>query len=463
MLPSLVVALFYQEGDVSAFAITMLALGLTGFSLSRVKPSDRHIYTRDGIAVVGIGWLLISFFGAWPFFLSRAIPEFHNAFFESVSGFTTTGASILTEIESLPAGILFWRSSTHWIGGMGVLVLTLAILPSVGGRAMHILRAESPGPTPEKLVPKIGQTAKILYLIYFGLTLMETILLMVAGMNLYEALIHAFGTAGTGGFSNRNASVGAFDSVWVDGIITVFMLLFGINFALYYHLLRKNLGIVRRDGELRTYLIVVAVAILLVTLNTWQSVYASFGEAFRYSSFQVASIITTTGYATADFNLWPAFSKLLMLALMLVGASAGSTAGGMKVSRILLLFKVARREILKFIHPRSVHVVRSGGRAVNEETLIDVLIYFFVFFMIMGAAIFLVSLDGHDMITTITSVFATMGNIGPGLGMVGPIGNYSEFSVLSKMVLSICMVVGRLEIFPILLLFMPSFWKRVNI
>ncbi len=463
MIPSLIVALLFGDGDATAFFLTELLLLVTGLVLHSLPPSDRHLHTRDGLAIVGLGWLAISFFGALPFWFSGAFPGLVDAFFESVSGFTTTGASILTEIEGLPAGILFWRSFTHWIGGMGVLVLTLAILPSVGGRAMHILKAESPGPAPEKLVPKIGQTAKILYAIYVGLTLLETALLMVAGMNLYDALIHAFGTAGTGGFSSRNLSVGAYGSGWIDGIITVFMLAFGVNFALYYQLLRKKAGSVARDGELRTYLLIVAVSMLLVAANLTGPVYGGFLESFRYAAFQVASIITTTGYATADFNLWPAFSQMILLALMFVGASAGSTGGGIKVVRFLLMFKLLRRELVRLIHPRSVHVVRLGGKPVEEETLSGVLLFFFVYLMVGASAVFLVSLDGMDMLTTTTSVLATISNIGPGLGLVGPMGNYAAFSPLSKLVLSFCMVTGRLEVFPMLLLFVPSFWKRVNI
>lgn len=463
MLPSLLVALIYGHGDATAFFLAILLVLVTGLVLASIPPSDRHLHTRDGLAIVGLGWIAISFFGALPFWFSGAIPSFVDAFFESVSGFTTTGASILTEIEGLPAGILFWRSFTHWMGGMGVLVLTLAILPSVGGRAMHILKAESPGPAPEKLVPKIGQTAKILYAIYVGLTVMQTVLLMAAGMNLYDALIHAFGTAGTGGFSNRNLSVGAFGSVWIDVIITVFMLAFGVNFALYYQLLRRKPGTVLRDGELRTYLIVAVSAMLLIAFNIWGAVEKSFPEALHHAAFQVASVMTTTGYATTDFNLWPAFSQMILLALMFVGASAGSTGGGLKVVRFLLMFKLLRRELVRLIHPRSVHIVRLGGKPVEEETLTGVLLFFFTYLMVGATAVFLVSLDGKDMLTTTTSVLATISNIGPGLGLVGPMGNYASFSQTSKLVLSLCMVVGRLELFPILLLFVPSFWKRVSI
>ncbi len=463
MLPSLIVAMIYRGKDVFSFVITIGILLVVGLLMARIKPSDKHLYTRDGFAIVGLGWLLISFFGAFPFVISHAIPSFVNAFFESISGFTTTGASILTEIESLPKGILFWRSFTHWIGGMGVLVLTLAILPSVGARTLHIMKAESPGPTTEKLVPRIGQTAKILYSIYFAITAIEIIALLIAGMPLYDSFIHAFGTAGTGGFSNKNASVGAFNNVAIDAIITFFMFAFGVNFALYYQLLKGNLKSFWKDEEFRFYIGAMIISIVLVTWNVFKNIYPTFGESLRFASFQVSSIMTTTGFATADFNLWPQFSKMILISLMFLGASAGSTGGGMKGIRILLLFKMVRKEVTKLIHPHSVSAIRIGGKAVNQETLSGVMAFFYMYIFVFVFAVLVVSIDGHDMVTTVSAVIATIGNIGPGLGMVGPIGNYHEFSTLSKLVLSLCMVVGRLEVFPVLLLFAPSFWKRVNI
>ncbi len=463
MLPSLIVAMIYRGHDIASFLITILILLLVGLAMARIRPSDKHLYTRDGFAIVGLGWLLISFFGAFPFFISQSIPSFMDAFFESISGFTTTGASILKEIESLPKGILFWRSFTHWIGGMGVLVLTLAILPSVGARTLHIMRAESPGPTTEKLVPRMGQTAKILYGIYFMITAVEVVLLLTAGLSFYDALIHAFGTAGTGGFSNKNASVGAYHSVYVDAIITFFMFAFGVNFALYYQLLKGNVKAFWKDEEFRFYLGAFSVSILLVTLNIFRNIYPTFGEALRFAAFQVSSIMTTTGYATTDFNLWPQFSKMILIVLMFLGASAGSTGGGMKGIRILLLFKMIKKEVVKLIHPHSVSSVRMGGKAVNQETLSGVMAFFYMYIFVFVFSVLVVSLDGYDMVTTVSAVIATIGNIGPGLEMVGPTGNYAAFSVLSKIVLSICMVVGRLEVFPVLLLFAPSFWKRVNI
>ena len=463
MVPSLVVSLIYRQDDVKSFLLSILILLVFGLGLYLIKPVTTNIYTRDGFAIVALGWLMVSFFGALPFVISGAIPSIMDALFESISGFTTTGASILREIEGLPKGILFWRSFTHWMGGMGVLVLTLAILPSAKANSLHIMKAESPGPNPGKLVPKIGQTVKILYGIYIILTVVHVVFLLTAGMSLYDSFIHAFGSAGTGGFSNRNTSVAAFNSAYVDIIITVFMLLFGINFTLYYQIFKGNFKSILQDEELRFYVGTVVAAIILVTLNINGKVFYSIWESIRYSAFQVGSIITTTGYATTDFNLWPVFSKCILIMLMFIGASAGSTGGAIKCIRILLLVKVIRREIAKIIHPRSVYTVKVGGRMIEEETLSGVMAFFFLYILIFAASVLVVSLDGIDIVSSVTSVIATIGNIGPGLGIVGPIGNYADFSVISKAVLSICMIIGRLEIYPVLLLFAPTFWRRVNI
>lgn len=463
MLPSLVVAVLYKGNDIFAFLFSILVIMLCGTLLSLIKPKELTIYARDGFAIVGLGWMFISFFGGLPFLISGAIPSLVDSLFESVSGFTTTGASILSQIEGLPRGILFWRSFTHWIGGMGVLVLTLAILPSIGARAMNIMKAESPGPTPGKLVPRVGQTAKILYTIYFFITLIEIILLKLAGMPLYDSCIHAFGTAGTGGFSNMNSSIGAYNNVYIDIIITVFMLIFGVNFTLYYHLIKGNIKQILENEELRLYLGITAASIILVTINIYGSVFQSIAQSFRYSSFQIASILTTTGYSTADFNQWPVFSRIILLMLMFIGGCAGSTGGGMKNIRILMLSKIVKRELIKLVHPRAVYSIRIDGKRVEEDVLTGVSFFFFAYVMIFAVAVLIVSIDGKDIVTSTSAVIATIGNIGPGLGMVGPMGNYSEMSTLSKLTLSMCMVIGRLEIFPILLLFVPSFWKKVSI
>lgn len=463
MLPSLFISLAHGQYDFTAFLITILLLIASGSILSRIRVNHDNLYTRDGFAMVVLAWLVISASGALPFFISGAIPGFIDAFFESVSGFSTTGSTILNDIESLPKGILFWRSFTHWLGGMGVLVLTLAVLPSAKAGSLYIMKAESPGPTPGKLVPRIGQTARILYAIYFAMTLVEILLLLIAGLPVYDAFIHAFGTAGTGGFSNMNRSVGAYNNVAVEIIIAVFMLIFGVNFSLYYQALNGKIKSFLHDEEFRFYMGTVIVAIVLITVNTVGTVYQNFFESLRYSSFQVSSIITTTGYATADYNLWPVFSKTILVILMIVGASAGSTGGAMKCIRIVLLFRIARREIKKIVHPRSVYTVKVGGKVVEEETLTGVLSFFFLYIAFLVVSTLIVALDGKDMVTSLTAVIAAIGNIGPGLEMVGPMGNFSGFSLLSKMVLSFDMIIGRLEILPVLLLFSPSSWKRVNI
>lgn len=460
MFPSLIVALIYGEKNVWSFFYTILLLLLIGLPSGFIKPKNKNIYIKDGFAIVAIGWILVSFFGALPFYFSGVIPSFVDSFFEASSGFTTTGASILQQIEGLPQGILFWRSFTHWVGGMGVLVLTLAILPTAGTGALQIMKAESPGPSPGKLVPKVKETAKILYGIYIIITIIEIVLLKFAGMSLYDAFIHTFGTVGTGGFSNMNLSVGSYNNVYIEIIITFFMFVCGVNFALYYQMLKGNFKVFFKDEEFKLYSFIVITAIILIGLNIYGNIYKGFGQSLRYSAFQVVSIVTTTGYATADFNVWPVFSKTLLFFLMFVGGCAGSTGGSMKNIRILLLFKTAKRDLLKILHPRAVYCVRVGGKTVNEQTLSEVLGFFFMYIMVFCGAILIVSIEGKDLITTITSVAATIGNIGPGLNLVGPSGNFSGFTDLSKIVLSLCMIIGRLEIYPILLLAFPSFWKK---
>lgn len=463
MVPALLISSFSRQYDTMAFILTILILIIVGLLMNKIKTVSTNIYSRDGFAIVALGWFMVSFFGALPYVLSGAIPSFIDALFESVSGFSTTGASILKDIEALPRGILFWRSFTNWMGGMGVLVLTLAILPSIKANTLHIMKAESPGPTPEKLVPKIKQTVKILYFIYIILTAFNIIFLLAGGMSLYDSLIHAFGTAGTGGFSNKNMSVAAFNSTYIEVVITVFMLLFGVNFALYYQVYKGNLKSIFKDEELRFYVGIVVISIVFIALNIDGREVNSIWEALRYSSFQVASVITTTGYATADFNVWPEFSKFVILLLMFIGASAGSTGGGMKCIRILILLKVAKREVSKIIHPKSVYTIKIGGNMVEEETLMGILTFFFLYFAIFIVSVLIISIEGKDLVTTTTSVVSAISNIGPGLGAVGPVGNFADFSAISKSVLSLCMIFGRLEIYPVLLLLTPNFWKRVNI
>ena len=458
MLP-MAVALVYGEAAIP-FLIPALLTALIGLVLGLRAPKRSNLYARDGFAVVALAWVLMSVFGALPFVISGDIPNFVDAFFETVSGFTTTGASILTEIEPLGRGVLFWRSFTHWVGGMGVLVFVMAILPmSAGdGHGMHLMRAEVPGPSVGKLVSRMGDTAKILYGIYLVMTIIEIVLLLLGGMPLFDACIHAFGTAGTGGFSNRNLSVGAYNSPYFDVVIGVFMLLFGVNFNLYYFLLIKRFRDVFHSEELRTYLLIVAAAVAAIAADIFR-IYGSVAQSLRYAFFQVASIITTTGFATADFNVWPEFSRAILVILMFVGACAGSTGGGIKVARLLLLLKSTRRNINQMLHPRKVLLVRDNDQVVDEKILANTNAYLAAYVIILFVSFMVVSLDGFSTGTNFSAILCCFNNIGPGLEAVGPTCNFSHFSVLSKLVLIFDMLLGRLEIFPLLVLFSPQTWR----
>ena len=457
MLLPLVTALLYGEAAMP-FLAAMAGLTVVGLALSRKKPDRATLYARDGFAVVALVWLLMSAFGALPLVLSGDIPNFVNAFFETVSGFTTTGATILTEVETLSRSGLLWRSFTHWIGGMGVLVFVLIVLPVTGGSAMHLLRAEAPGPSVGKLVSRMRDTSRILYGIYLVMTLVLIVLLLLGGMSLFDACIHAFGTAGTGGFSSRNFSIGAYNSVYFDVVIGVFMLLFGVNFNLYYFLLLGKVKDVLRSEELRVYFAIVAAAVLAITVNIVQ-LYGSVWTSLRHAFFQVSSIITTTGYATADFNAWPGFSRMLLVLLMFVGGCAGSTAGGIKISRVMILGKSSYAEMKKMLHPNAISTVRMEGKPLPENQLRGVYVYMSVYLILMAVSLVLLSVEGFDMTTTVTSVITCINNVGPGLEVVGPTGNFSGYSAWAKLLLSFDMLVGRLEIFPMLLLFAPSIWK----
>ena len=463
MLPSVFVSLIYRQDDFSAFIITIVILLAFGVALYSIKPRNLNIYSRDGFAIVSIGWIMVSLFGALPFIFSGAIPSFTDAFFECVSGFSTTGASILNEVESLPKGILFWRSSTHWLGGMGVLVLTLAVLPKAGASTYQIMRAESPGPNPDKLVPKIAQSARILYAIYMALTGITIVMLIVSGMPLFDSFIHGMGSAGTGGFSNMNRSIGEYNNLFSEIVITVAQLVFGVNFTLYYYLLKGNVKSIFKDEEFRFYIGTYVVAVLIIAINITGPIFGSAWESLRYATFQASTIMSTTGYSTTDFNLWPTLSKAILVLLMFIGSCAGSTAGGLKCIRIIVLSKTIKREIRKVIHPRSVYAVKSGGKSLDESVLTGVSAFFFAYVAIFTIACIIIAFNGKDLITTFTSVVASISNIGPGLGAVGPYGSYADFSTLSKYVLSFLMLFGRLEIFPMLILFTPSFWSRANI
>lgn len=460
MIPSLIISIVDNSYEIDAFIISIIIIGVLGFAMMNIKTNGLQMRSREGYAGVAICWVIMSLLGALPFYISGAIPAYIDAVFETVSGFTTTGSSILTNIEILPRGILFWRSFTHWIGGMGVLILTLALMPSLGARSVFLMRAESPGPSPGKLVPKISETAKLLYIIYAGMTITQIILLVMAKMPIYDAFIHAFGTAGTGGFSNRALSVGAYNSPLIDWIITIFMLLFGVNFSLHYLLLKGDWKSVFKNEELRLYGVTVLISMLIICINVLPLYDYSIKESLTQSSFQVATVVTTTGYATTDFNLWPMLSKSILLMLMFFGACAGSTGGGIKFIRILLLFKAVVYEIKRTVHPNSIGTIKVDGRKIDASIMSSIMAFFFAYVATMIVAILIVSLDNFDFMTTFSAVLATISNIGPGFEIVGPMGNYADFSVLSKIVLSCCMIIGRLEVMPILVLMSPSIWKK---
>lgn len=458
LIPALV-SLIYGEKTGVSFLIVAAVLGVIFLIFGRKKPKNNRIYGKEGFAIVGLAWILWSLFGAIPFVITGSVPNYIDAFFETVSGFTTTGSTILQEIESLPMGINFWRCFTHWIGGMGVLVFVMMVTSLDDENAMPLMRAEVPGPEADKLVPKARSTAKILYQMYFVLTAAEVVLLMFGGMNLYDALVHSFSTAGTGGFSNRNSSVAFYDSAYIDGVITVFMILFGINFNLYFLLLLKNWKSVLKNEELRAYLGIIAAAVAVITINIL-SIYENVFHAFRYASFQVASVITTTGFYTADYELWPELSKVVLLTVMFIGACAGSTGGGIKVCRFVILCKSIRQEIRKILHPNVVTMVKINGKKVSNDTMRGINTFFAAYIFILVMSVLIVSVDNFDFATSFSGVLTTINNVGPGISKVGPVENFHMFSPLSKLVFCFDMLVGRLEIFPYLLLLSPDLWRR---
>ena len=461
MIPALCISLYCGESMAIRgflFSIVIIfAVALVLYLLCRGAPSA--FYAKEGLVCVAISWIVLSLLGCLPFYISREIPCFVDAFFEIVSGFTTTGASILTDVEALSNGILYWRSFSHWVGGMGVLVFLLAFTGEKGqGFTMHLLRAESPGPDVGKLVPKMRKTAAILYIIYIVLTVLNIVFLLLGGMSLFESVCHAFGTAGTGGFGLKGDSFASY-SPYLQNVTTVFMILFGVNFSCYYLLLIRQFGSVFRDEELRTYIGIILGSILLITLNLY-GFYDTLSETIRHAAFQVASIMTTTGYATTDFDLWPSFSKTILLCLMVIGASAGSTGGGLKVGRLLLLLKGLRRNIQQLLNPRKVQVVRNNGTAVDEKILANTNAYLAAYTVILFVVFAIISLDNFSIGTNFSAVLACFNNIGPGLEAVGPTCNFSAYSSLSKLVLSWAMLAGRLEIFPILVLFSRDTWRH---
>ena len=463
MIPALLVSLYHNEFKcVLAFGISIAALLVIGQLMHMIKPKKRNIFVREGFAIVSLSWLAISLFGALPFFISREIPNFIDCFFETVSGFTTTGSSILSNVEALSKGLLYWRSFSHWLGGMGVLVFLLAVVPNGkdnDAQSLYILRAESPGPTFGKLVSKMRQTAQILYIIYIALTIIEIILLFAGGMPLFDTLCNAFATAGTDGFAIKADSFAGY-SYYHQTVTTVFMALFGVNFSIYFFLLRRKFDLAWKNTELRWYVSIIVISTLLITFNIKSLYHGDFGYSLHHAAFTVSSVITTTGYGTENFDLWPEFSRVILVLLMIVGASAGSTGGGLKVSRVVILMRAAKAELRKILHPHTVKVITVDGKPVSGETVRAVSTYFILYVLIAAASVLLVSLDGYDGSTTLTAVLATFNNIGPGLGLCGPAGNFAFFSPLAKVVLCIDMLLGRLELYPMLVLLMPSTWRK---
>ena len=460
MLPSVLVGIIYSEKVTLSFLLPMAILVLLGAYPAFRRPQNTAIYARDGLFIVAASWILMSLAGSLPFFFSGYFNNYADALFEIVSGFTTTGASVLSAPEELPHCILFWRSFSHWIGGMGVLVFVLAIVPLSDDRSMHLMRAEAPGPIVGKLVPRMRDTAKILYGVYSVMTVILIILLLIGKMPVFDALCTAFGTAGTGGFGVHSQSIALYDSAYIEIVIAVFMLLFGINFNLYYFLLIKRAKLFFKSEELRWYVIIVAIATVAITLNLTMLTEKAFGLSLRQAFFQVASIISTTGFSTFDFALAPQFTQHVLLLLMIFGACAGSTAGGLKISRLILLLKTFSQEIRRLRHPRSVSVVRLDGNAIDRQTIHGVLSYFVAYIGILILTTLLLSIDKFNFTTNFSATVACANNVGPGLDAVGPMGNYGGFSAFSKILLSFVMLFGRLEILPMMILFTPDVWRK---
>lgn len=459
MLAPFLIATFVGQSDAIPFAISIVVTSITGYLLTKIPALNTKIKAKEGLTIVTLGWVFASIFGALPFYLSGSIPSFVDAFFETVSGFTTTGATIINDIEVLPMGILFWRSFTHWIGGMGILVVAVAVLPLMGSGGFHVFKAESPGPIADKIVPRIKDTAKILYTSYIIISLVEFVLLMFGGMTVFESAVHTFGTLGTGGFSTRNASIGGFNSSYITIVISIFMIMSGTNFSLYYDLYKGKWRDVIKNSELKLYLSIIGVSVLLITVNMNSHLYHNLFEAFKHALFQVSSIVTTTGYTTFDYEQWTTFSKGILFMLMFVGGSAGSTGGSIKVVRILALIKLIKRELTKILHPRAVVAVKFGDKPLSEDTLLNISSFFMLYMMIFIFGSIIISLEGIGFMGATSAVAATLGNIGPGFEFVGPTNTYSDFSDASKLLLSFFMLLGRLELFTVIALLTPKFWK----
>lgn len=459
MLLPLACTFIYSETNACiAFLVVIGLCLLTGTLLTMLKPKNKAMYAKEGFVTVALCWIFISAFGALPFVISGNIPSYIDAFFETASGFSTTGASILTDVEALSKSMIMWRSFTHWLGGMGVLVFLMAILPMAGGGNLYLLRAESPGPSVGKLLPKVKATAKLLYTIYIVFTLIQIVLLLLGGLDLFDSLAIAFGTAGTGGFAIKNSGFAEY-TPYIQYVVTIFMILFGIDFGLYYMLFFKERKAFLKSTELRVYIGIIALAILFMCINT-RGMFATLEECIRHVSFTVGSIITTTGFATTDFNLWPELSRTIIVLLMFIGACAGSTGGGIKVSRVIILLKSIVKEVRTSAHPRITLKIKMNDKMVEHETVRGVNVFMAAYVVIFIAAVLIISLDNFDFTTNFTAIAATLNNIGPGLNEVGPMSNFAAFSPLSKLVMSFCMLTGRLEIFPMLLLFSPYTWKK---
>ncbi len=462
MAVPLTISLFYKDGSANALLYSMIITSVAGLLLFICTRGDEdaQLSHRDGVAIVTFGWISAGLFGTLPFLFSGSIPGFTNACFESISGFTTTGASVLTDIESLPEGILLWRSQTQWLGGMGIIVLSIAILPFLGVGGMQLYKAEIPSPVVDKLKPRISDTAKTLYKLYLSITTLEVILLYGGGMPLFESVCHAFCTMPTGGFSPMNTSIAHYNSAYFDTVIIFFMLLAGINFSLHYKLVRGDLTVFGRDPECRIFLLLVGLFTVAVGLNIYGDIYDSLAGAFRYAAFQVSSIITTTGFVTADFDKWPSFSRNILLLCMFLGAMAGSTGGGIKIMRVMLLAKHCYQEIFRIIHPHAITSVKLGGRPVPADILNSVWGFFILFLGCFIVASLIMASMGLDMVSAFSSVAASIGNIGPGLGLVGPAKNYFAIPLAGKWVLIFCMILGRLEIYTVIVLLMPEYWRK---
>lgn len=460
MMPPLGISLYHRENDTWGFIVSILLTLIIGIIFLIKKPKNNQIGAKDALTIVSLGWLLASIFGALPLYISNSTETFIDALFEIISGFTTTGSSILSNVEALPMGILFWRSLTHWIGGMGILVFTVALLPALGIGGFQIFKAESPGPVAGKIAPRIRDTAKILYTTYVTITILEVIMLKIGEMSLYDSFLYTFGTVGTGGFANKSLSVGYYNSTYIHMVIGFFMMFSGINFSLYYLIFKGKIRDALKDEELRLYVGIIVFAFLAIGLNLYLTDYGKLGLSFRDSFFQVSSIMTTTGYATADFDLWPSFSKGILVILMVIGASAGSTAGGMKVIRILVMIKLVKRQIGKIFHPRAVIPIKNGKKPISQDTIDSINGFVALYLIVLVIGTLLISLEGVDLESAMTSVIATLSNIGPGLGFVGPTQSFGGYSNPSKLLLSFLMLLGRLELFTIIALLAPKNWRR---